>query len=454
MSPLDPLFEPRSIALVGAAHTEKKLGGVVLNNLLRFGGEVYPVNPKYDELMGMRAYRSVGDIPGPVDLALILRPAHEVPDILREFGGRAKCVIVMSSGFAEVGETGLQDEVKRIGQEFGIRIVGPNCMGLYNPYRKLDTFFLPAERLHRPKKGNVAVISQSGAILSCLLGAAKDARTGVSKAIGYGNAVDVTESDLYEYFSGDDRTDVVVSYLESVIDGRRFIRSAKGLSEKKPLLVLKSGKGASGQAAAFSHTGRLAGRYEVFHSLVKQWGIREVADFDELLDATKALSYQRSSAGSRICIVTNGGGSGVLAADECMRQGLEVPPIAGGKKERLGHLFPHFFVVNNPVDLTAQVKDEDYVTTLGELKDAYDGFLIIALPNVFGITEKLGSLLAAAKSGLGKPVVAHIAESSITNRITSKLERAGIPVYPSPERAVRGLKALLSRSVRKGADGT
>jgi acyl-CoA synthetase (NDP forming) len=451
MNPIDPFFEPRSIALVGAAHTVDKLGGVVLNNLLRFGGQVYPVNPKYDELMGIRSYRTIGDIPGPVDLALILRPAHEVPEILKEFIGKAKCVIVMSSGFAEVGETGLQEELKRIGSDSGFRIVGPNCMGLYNPYRKLDTFFLPPERLHRPKKGNVAVVSQSGAILSCLLGAVKDARTGVSKAIGYGNAVDVTESDLYDYFSGDERTEVVVSYLESVIDGRRFIRSASALSEKKPLLILKSGKGASGQAAAFSHTGRLAGRYEVFHSLLRQWGIQEVTDFDELLDATKALSYQRPSGGSRVCIITNGGGSGVLAADECMRQRLETPGISPAKKERLGHLFPDFFIVNNPVDLTAQVKDGDYVTALGELRDEYDGFLVIALPNVFGITENLGTLLAEAKSRLGKPLVAHIAESGITGRIIALLERARIPVYPSPERAVRGLKALLSRPAETAA---
>lgn len=443
MTTLGPLFEPVSVALVGAAHTDKKLGGVVLKNLLGFRGKIFPVNPKYDELMGVKSYRAVADLPEPVDLLLILRPAEEVPDILREFKGRAKCVIVMSSGFAEVGETGLQEEVKRIGKEAGFRIVGPNCMGLYNPHRKLDTFFLPAARLRRPKKGNVAVISQSGAILSCLLGAIKDARAGVSKAIGYGNAVDVSESDLYEYLAGDVRTEVVVSYIESVADGRRFIHNARELSKRKPLLVLKSGKGATGQAAAFSHTGRLAGRYEVFHSIVKQWGIREVPDFDEFLDAAKALSYQRPSAGNRVCIITNGGGSGVLAVDECMRQELEVPVISTEKKERLGHLFPEFFVVNNPVDLTAQVKDEDYVTSLSELRDEYDGFVIIALPNVFGITENLGALLAKAKPGLGKPVVAHIAESGITGRIRALLERARIPVYPSPERAVRGLKALL-----------
>lgn len=448
MNPLDRLFEPASVALVGAAHTETKLGGVVLKNLAGFKGKVFPVNPKYDELMGRKCYRAVADIPGAVDLALVLRPAPEVPEILGEFRDKAKCVIVMSSGFAEVGETALQEEVKRLGKELGFRIVGPNCMGLYNPHRRLDTFFLPQKRLRRPKRGNVAVVSQSGAILSCLLGAIRDANAGVSKAIGYGNAVDVEETDLYEYLGDDDRTDVVVSYVESVTDGRRFINSAKELSEKKPLLVLKSGKGASGQAAAFSHTGRLAGRYEVFHSIVGQAGVREVADFDELLDATKALSYQRplrkGETAPRVCIITNGGGSGVLAADECMRQGLEVVGITPERKERLGRLFPHFFVVNNPVDLTAQVKDEDYVTTINELKEDYDGFVIIALPNVFGITENLGRILGGSMAVLGKPVVAHIAESGITGKINSLLEKSRIPVYQSPERAVRGLKALLS----------
>ena len=444
MRPLTPLFEPKSIALVGAAHTETRLGGVVLKNLLGFKGKVYPVNPKYDELMGIKAYRSIADIPETVDLALVLRPAPEVPEILREFKEKARCVIVMSSGFAEVGETALQDEAGRAAKDAGFRVVGPNCMGLYNPHRSLDTFFLPKERLRRPKRGNVAIVSQSGAILSCLLGALQEANAGVSKAIGYGNAIDVAESDLYDYLAHDKKTEVVVSYIESVGDGRRFIESARELTGKKPLLVLKSGKGAGGQAAAFSHTGRLAGRYEVFHSIVRQSGIREVSDFDELMEATKALSYQRQSKGNRVCIITNGGGSGVLAADECMRQGLDVVGISAEKKAQLHHLFPNFFVVNNPVDLTAQVTDEDYVTVLHELADDYDGFLIISLPNVSGITVNLGDLLAKAKKDLDKPITANIAQSGITGKIISILERARIPVYPSPESAVKGLKALLS----------
>jgi acyl-CoA synthetase (NDP forming) len=443
MNPMNCFFEPRSIALIGASHDETKLGGTILKNLLKFRGRVYPVNPKYRETMGLKAYPSASDIPEAFDFAIIMRPAVEVPGILKGLAGKTNCAVIMSSGFAEVGEVELQNEVKRLSDASGIRILGPNCMGLYNPYRRLDIFFISPERLKRPGKGNVAIVSQSGAILSCLLGAARSARTGVSKVVGYGNAMDIDEAALYEYLAADKDTDVVVSYVESVGDGRRFIEKARKLSEKKPLIILKSGKGESGQAAAFSHTGRLAGRYEVFHSVLRRFGIREALDFDGLMDATKALSYQRAGRGDRVCIITNGGGSGVLAADECMRQGLEVSALPLHARERLAKVFPHFYGINNPVDLTAQVKDDDYATVLEELKDDYDGFLIIALPNVLGITEGLADKVKAARLSIDKPLVCHITEGNISGRLTGLLERARIPVFPSPERAVRGLKALL-----------
>jgi acyl-CoA synthetase (NDP forming) len=286
-------------------------------------------------------------------------------------------------------------------------------------------------------------VSQSGAILSCLLGAARAARTGVSKVVGYGNALDIDEAELYEYLAEDKATDVVVSYIESVADGRKFIEKARKLSEMKPLIILKSGKGESGKAAAFSHTGRLAGRYEIFHSVLRRYGLREVMDFDGLLDAAKALSYQKAFKGKRICIITNGGGSGVLAADECMRQELDVPALPAAAREQLLKVFPPFYGINNPVDLTAQVKDDDYAFVLGELKDEYDGFLLIALPNVLGITEGLAEKLKAVRASVKKPLVCNIAEGGISGRLTRLLERARIPVYTSPERAVRALKALL-----------
>ena len=440
---LDYLFMPKSIALIGAAHSEEKLGGVILKNLLKFRGRVYPVNPNYPELMGLKTYSSAQDIPESVDLTIIMRPASEVPEILKGLQDKTMCVIIASSGFAEIGQSELQDEVKKIGKEIGVRILGPNCMGLYNPYQRLDTFFLPYERLKRPRKGNVAVVSQSGAILSCLLGAVREANTGISKAIGYGNAIDIDESDLYEYLAENEETQVVISYIESVGDGRKFIERAKMLSEKKPFIILKAGKGLSGQAAAFSHTGRLAGKYEVFHSILRQFGINEAGDFDELIDATKALSYQRPSKGNKVCIITNGGGSGVLAADECMRQGLDVAKLPDDKAEKLKHVFPYFYGINNPIDLTAQVRDEDYITALNELRDDYDGFVIIALPNVMGITEGLADMIKRAKADINKPVVFHIPANGVAGRIISLLEKMKIPVYPSPERAVKGLKAIL-----------
>lgn len=436
-------FDPGSLALIGASSYETKLGGIILKNLLQFRGKVYPVNPKYKEIMGLKAYPSATDVPGPCDLVIIMRPAPEVPAVLRELQGKTGCAVIMSSGFAEIGQTELQEEVKKISSGSGIRILGPNCMGIYNPSQRLDTFFLPKERLKRPGRGNVGIISQSGAMLSCLLGAARSSRTGVSKVVGYGNAMDVDETELYEYFTEDEDTEVVISYIESVADGRRFLEKAGILSEKKALLILKSGKGKSGQAAAFSHTGRLAGRYEVFHSLLRRFNIRETMDFDGLMDAAKALSYQRPGRGNRVCIITNGGGSGVLAADECMRQGLEVTALPGHAKEKLGRVFPLFYGINNPVDLTAQVRDEDYAIALEELRDDYDGFLIIALPNVMGITEGLAEKLRAVRQDLSKPLVCHIAEGSIAGRLTRLIERTRVPVYSSPERAVRALKALL-----------
>lgn len=443
---LDSLFNPASIALIGASHSEEKLGGVILKNLLRFRGKVYPVNPRYSELMGIMSYASVMDIPEKVDLSIIIRPAEEVPEIIRQLKGKTSSVIIESAGFAEVGKVGLQEEIKVMGREYGLRILGPNCMGILNPYLNLDTFFLSRQRLRRPKKGNISVISQSGAILSCLVGEIASIKRGISIAVGYGNAVDINESDILEYLIHEGRTEVVIAYIEGLTDGRLFVEKATELSKRKSLLILKAGKGRGGQAAAFSHTGRLAGRYEVFHSIMRQFRIREVSDLDELMDAAKALSFHGPVRGHRVCIITNGGGSGVLAADECMRQGLDLPQLPDAIREKIKPRFPEYYGINNPLDLTAQVKDDDYITALRLLRDDFDAFIIIALPNVLGITDDLGEKIGEAKRDIGKPLVAYIASSRITDKIRRGLERSGIPVYLSPERAVRGLKALLIKS--------
>lgn len=446
MNSLEPLFNPRSIALVGASHTEEKLGGVILKNLTRFRGDIYPVNPKYRELMGFASYPSTDDLPDVVDLAVIIRPAMEVPALLSSLKGRAGYAIIVSSGFSETGNNELQEDISAVAVETGIRLLGPNCMGIYNPYKRLDTFFLSYERLKRPKKGNVAVISQSGAILSSFMSAARAANIGLSKAVSIGNGVDIDESDLFEYLESDDKTGVVISYIESVKDGRRFIERAKKLSERKPFIVLKAGKGVKGQAAAYSHTGRLAGRYEVFRSILRQFNIREVHDYDELIDAAKAISYQRPAKGKRVLIVTNAGGCGVLAADECTKYGLDVTSLPAEKGYKLSGIFPDFYGINNPLDLTGQVKNDDYFTVLDELKDDYDGYLIIALSNVLGITAGLADLIIGIRKKTGKPTVFQTDSDGIARELRRRLEKAFIPVYTSPERAVSGIRALLSYS--------
>lgn len=450
MKRLDPLFFPKSVALVGATPDPAKLGGIVLRNLLRLKGTVYSVNPKYGEVLGIPSFPSVTELPETVDLSVILRPAAEVPALLEAHRGKARFVLIVSAGFAEAGAPELQADIIRIGREGGLRLVGPNCLGLYNPRHRLDTMFLPHACMKRPKSGNVAVVSQSGAVMICLLDAIRMSNTGISKVVNYGNAVDLDAPEVYRYLADDGDTAVVVSYLESVGDGRAFLDAARFLSDRKPLLILKAGKGAGGGAAAFSHTGRLAGNYEVFHSLMNHYGLHEAADFDELLDGAKAVSYQRPASGTRVCIITNGGGSGVLAADECTRRGLELPCLPEGVLRGLRASFPSFYTVANPIDLTGQVRVDDYREALFAVRDVCDGFLVIALTGVAGVTLRLADHLREFREQVGKPLVVHIAQGGVAPRLIRLVERAGIPVYPSPERAVRGLASLLVKGEPHG----
>ncbi len=466
---LSRLFNPASIALVGASHSELKLGGVVLKNLLKLKcrASIFPVNPKFSSLMGTRAYPSTDAIKGQIDLAIIIRPASEVNGILEGLAGRTFCALVVSAGFAEAGRPDLQDEIARTARRGGIRLMGPNCMGVYNATAGLDTFILPPERLPRPKPGPVAIVTQSGAVLSLLFEGMVKAGMGVSVTAHYGNAADIDESEIYEYLENDPATKTVISYLESVKDGRRFIRRAKALSEKKPLIVLKAGKGASGQQAAFSHTGRLAGAYEVFHSILAQYGICEAPDLEDLMDGSLALSTQvkistqvkgaaatgktgrkkAAAPGKKdVLVLTNGGGAGVLASDECVRQGFEQPGISAQNLANLKKTFPPFYGIGNPLDLTAQGSDGDYVTVLDELAGSYAGFVVIALSAVTGITPALAGMLGDFKKRTGRPLVLHTGQDEVGKELVRLAGNAGIPSFATPERAVRALGKLMERA--------
>ncbi|MDA8091442.1 MAG: CoA-binding protein [Nitrospiraceae bacterium] len=471
MNGLSCFFDPKSVALVGASHSELKLGGVVLKNLLKLKRriKIFPVNPKYPSLMGIRSYSSVEEINGGIDLAIIIRPADEVPSIIEQLAGKKSkntktfCALVVSAGFAEAGRSELQSTLQKTARDCGIRLMGPNCMGVYNAVNGLDTFILPSERLPRPRAGGVAVITQSGAVLSLLFESMVKADIGVSITVHYGNAADVDESDILEFLEKDSETHAVVSYLESVKDGRRFIKKARSLSRKKPLIILKGGKAAAGQAAAFSHTGRLAGAYEVFHSILKQYGIPEASDFEDLVDSALALSTDseyrkrtkkkysqttkiktKNSEGNRILVLTNGGGAGVLASDECVKQGFSQPELPSSSLASLKKVFPAFYGFGNPLDITAQGGDRDYRVALNELGESYDGFVVIALSAVTGITPALAKILADFRKRTGKPVAFHTGQDETGRNIAGEARKSGIPSFPTPERAVRALVHLLS----------
>ncbi len=445
---LDNLFAPRSVCLVGASHSEDKLGGVVLKNLLgKRDLKIYPVNPVYDSLMGVPALREISALPG-ADLAIIIRPAPEVSGILKELKGKTRFAIIVSAGFSEAGHDDLQQEVKKTAASAGIQILGPNCMGIYNTGSGLDTFILPSDRVPRPKRGNIGFTTQSGAVLSLIFEYFHASGTGISAAAHYGNAAGLDECDFYSYFAGDKNTKAVISYLESIRDGRRFLESAGKLAaEGKPLLVLKAGKGHAGQSAAFSHTGRLAGSYGVFSSVLRQFGITEAMDLEELADGARGLSVSKANplkaAGRKILVLTNGGGAGVLAADEFARRGIELPPLPAESERLLREKLPDFYGFGNPFDLTAQVRDEDYGIVLDELHPHYDGFLIIALSAVRGVTEGLAGILAAFSLHTVKPVVLHIGTDPVAGTIAAGAEAAGIPVFSTPERAAKVLGVLL-----------
>jgi len=440
---LSCLFAPRTIALIGASADEGKLAGIVLQNLRRFRGRLYAVTPRGAGSAGLMVCRSPEELPETVDLAVIVRPAPEVPGLVRALKGKARCAVVVSAGFAEVGETSLQEDVAAAGREAGVRLLGPNCLGVFSPAMRLDTFFLPMERLRRPKRGAMAVVSQSGAVLITVLEALARRGIGVSAAANYGNAVDIDAPEIYDYLADDPDTSVVIAYLESVGNGRRFIEAARHLAGRKPFVILKGGKGERGGSAVFSHTGRLAGRYDVFRSILAQAGIREADDFDTLIDTAHALASCRSATGRRVFILTNAGGPGVLAADACARLGLDLPPLPDAVRHRLREAFPPFYAIGNPTDLTGQVSDGDYRRVLDEVADLYDAFVVIALTGVAGVTLELGAIVEDFHLRSGKPVTLYVEQGGIAARLTRRLERAGLPAFPSPERAVRGLAALL-----------
>jgi acetyl coenzyme A synthetase (ADP forming)-like protein len=451
VSYLDKFFNPQSVAIVGATPKEGKVGRVILENFIKkFKGRIYPINPHYEEIMGLKCYKSVKDVPEVPDLVVVAIPAPGVPQAVREAAEKGvKAAVIISGGFSETGTPEgirLENELREIVKTYGIRIIGPNGLGVFDNYSGVDTFFLPEERMRRPPKGYVAFISQSGAFASALMDWMAYHGIGVSKAISYGNKVDVDDVDLLEYLAEDENTKVILMYIEGLKTGkgRQFLEVARRVSRKKPIVVYKAGKTSRGALAAASHTAALAGEYGLYRAAFRQAGIIEVESFDEMMDVVRVFLHQPLMKGNRVFIVTDAGGVGVMLTDALTMAGFELPRTPPELKEELRKILPPHCIVENPIDLTGDTDDERYIRVLDAIIDKpyVDAVVVVALPQVPGIKGTYVDHLIKLKTQHNKPILAVTIGSEFSAKVAQRLEEGGVTVFESPERLARALRAL------------
>lgn len=440
MTTLNGFFEPKSIAVIGASRTPGKIGYTILENLkISFPEKIYPINPNTSEILGLDAYSSVLEVEDPIDLAVIVVPAEIVDTVLKEcVKKKIKSVIIISSGFSEIGEKERELDLKNI-IKGKTRVIGPNCVGIYK--KGLDMLFFPRKRLKRPVEGSISFITQSGAFGSTLLDLISEEGVGISKFISIGNKLDVDEIELLSFLGKDLATRCIAMYIESINNGKEFLNIATKV--KKPIVVLKAGKTEKGKEAVSSHTGALAGKHEIYSAAFKKAGILEANTTEELFDFSKALANQPILKNKKIAILTNGGGYGIVAADTVIMNGLELAELSKETIKELKSFLPSYAIIDNPVDLTGDATSERYQLALDALlKDKeVAGIICIALLQVPTITDDIIDVLRDTKIH-GKPVVVCATGGAYTMERSRKLENFGIPVYSTPERAVGAIAAL------------
>lgn len=444
---IDFFFKPESIALIGASPNPEKLSYTILESLLKmeFPGKIYLVNPGYQEIRGLKCYPTPGEIKDKIDIAIFAVPASNVLEILSGPVGNIKGAIIVSSGFRETGDEGKEMEarLKEIIKEKEIRVIGPNCLGIYDTASKVDTFFISSDKVERPARAGVSVLTQSGSFAAMIMDEMANEGAGVARVVSYGNKVDVDESDCLEFLAGDDATKAVALYIESVGNGRRFLTAASRCAQKKPVVALKVGKREPGARAASSHTGAVSGRYEAYEAAFRKAGIIEVASYEELKDACKVLNRYRLAEGKRILIITDGGGIGISIADTCEEAGLKIPEIASEVVRKLKEKLPAFASVGNPIDLTGSVRDEHYIITLQEaFGDGYDLAIVSLLWGPPLLTPGVAGKLRDFADSCGKPILICSPGGNFSRETASLFTEVGIPVFFTPDSAVRAAIVL------------
>ena len=444
---LDKFFKPKSIAVIGASKNTTKIGHAALKNILisDYECEIYPINPKEKEILGIKCYKKLADVPGKIDLVLVSVPAKIVPQIMHECAEKnVENVIIISSGFSEAGNHELEDEVKQIVENSKMRVLGPNTMGYKNASDSLDASFV----FGNPRKGNLSLISQSGALGIGMIYLANNEFVGISKIIGVGNKLDIDDDDLIDYFSQDPDTNVIGLYIEGVKDGRAFMNSIKACN--KPVLVVKAGRSKAGARATASHTGSMAGSDKIYDAAIRQAGGIRCRDIIELFDMARAVSGQPPAQGNRIGIITNGGGLGILLTDACEENGLTIPKLSPKTYKIVDKILPDIVKPNNPVDLVADAGFYRYeAATRALLEDPnIDGIIIASVHGGYArpreFTAAILKMVRERKlhEEYKKPILATWVGGKEFEDLVMDLKSAGVPIYPSSWRTARSMKAL------------
>jgi len=443
---MEAFFSPRSVAVVGASREKGKVGHEILASLVRGGyeGKIFPVNPKAADVEGIPCHpdlKSIGETP---DLVVIVVPARIVPMVMEECAAvGVKAVVVITAGFKEVGEDGkaLENRILGIAKRAGIRMIGPNCLGVMVPGKKLNASFGG----DLPVPGGIAYLSQSGALLAAILDLANANGIGFSKLVSIGNKADVDELDLIRAFGQDPETKVIAGYLESITHGNAFVREAEGISSRKPILLMKSGGTGAGAAAASSHTGSLAGGETAYEAVFERAGIVRCSSIKEQFDHAQAFAQQPLPEGDRVAVITNAGGPGIMAADAIERQGLTFATLAEDTEARLAEGLPAAANIHNPIDVLGDALADRYELALDIALDDPNIDVVLVLLTPQAMTECAATaeaIVRVSKAKPGKPVLAAFMGARQVGEGIQALRQGGIPQYDSPEAAVATIRVM------------
>ncbi len=451
--PLRTFFHPRGVAVIGASSNPTKLSHGVLLNLVTHGyrGPVYPVNPRGGEMMGLQVYRAVVEVPDPVDLAIIVLSAERTVEVLEGCGQRGvPAVVLIASGFAELGAGGREREaqLREVARQYGMRFIGPNCVGVVDTYAPIDTTFIRT----MPGQGVIGFVSHSGAVCGGTMDWASAVGVGFSRIISLGNQADVDVADALDSLAADPHTRVVAAYIEGLPDGRRFVEAAARLTPHKPLVVLKAGRTPSGTRAVVSHTGALAGADRAFLAACRRTGAIPVENLEELVDAAIGLAYRQPPSGPRVAILTNAGGPAAVGADALDRQGLRLVDLSEETQARLREVCPPGAMVGNPVDMLGGPQPDHYAAALEVLLAApeVDAVMVVFVPQAImpphdvavAVGRASTRLSPVSAEGVEKPVVCCISGGGGIRAAARALHAHNVPHYLTPARAALGLEAL------------